>query len=234
MSSNSNSSAPISKPLFLYGTLQSPLLLSLILTGSTNNSKDFENNSKNSNNSSQQLQQQQIETGRAAILRGYKCLRMRRKAQPCLLKTGNNEDVVMGVLLYLQDSNWLNILDDFEGEGEAHDRVDVDVEVQTTTSTTTTTRTTMMTAVGNNVEMEMETEMEGVNNGDDLSIDTDKKTDTDVKTVEKTVDAMCYVWRGETNSVIDEPWRFEVFVEDNLELWLDIFDGMEFVGQKCE
>lgn len=107
---------------------------------------------------------------------------MRRKAQPCLLKTGHEDDVVNGKLLYIKHANWIHILDDFEGE--THHRVSV--VVQTTS-------------------------------------DNGEKHD---------VNAMCYVWKHSNDpGIMKERWNFDVFVKENLETYLDIFEGMEFLGK---
>lgn len=98
------------KPLFLYGTLQSPKLLALIVTGSEENAPIFESLAK-------------------AKLKGYQRRRIWRKSQPCLTKCEDDDtgSTVDGVLFYPSEARWLRILDDFEGEGEAHIRSDVQV-----------------------------------------------------------------------------------------------------------
>jgi hypothetical protein len=45
-----------------------------------------------------------------------------------------------------------------------------------------------------------------------------------------TVDADMYVWGGDDEDLSTEPWKLEDFVEDSLESWIDLFEGMKLVG----
>ncbi|KAM0203018.1 hypothetical protein ACHAPA_011485 [Fusarium lateritium] len=45
-----------------------------------------------------------------------------------------------------------------------------------------------------------------------------------------TVDADMYVWGGDEEALSTEPWELEDFVKDRLEDWIDLFEGMELVG----
>jgi hypothetical protein len=44
------------------------------------------------------------------------------------------------------------------------------------------------------------------------------------------VDADMYVWNRRMQSVSSEPWALEMFVEERLNDWIDLFDGMELIG----
>ncbi|KAM0207277.1 hypothetical protein ACHAQI_007764 [Fusarium lateritium] len=45
-----------------------------------------------------------------------------------------------------------------------------------------------------------------------------------------TVDADMYVWGGDEEALSTELWELEDFVKDRLEDWIDLFEGMELVG----
>lgn len=40
-----------------------------------------------------------------------------------------------------------------------------------------------------------------------------------------------YLWDGDMDLVSSEPWELEIFTKDRLEDWLDLFDGMELIGE---
>nr|CEG04997.1 unnamed protein product [Fusarium clavum]CEG05856.1 unnamed protein product [Fusarium clavum] len=44
------------------------------------------------------------------------------------------------------------------------------------------------------------------------------------------VEADMYLWNGDTEKLSDEPWELEGFINERLEDWLDLFEGMELVG----
>jgi len=46
----------------------------------------------------------------------------------------------------------------------------------------------------------------------------------------QTVEADMYVWDGEMDDVSSEAWDLDVFIRDRLEDWIDLFEGMELVG----
>ncbi|CEI40033.1 hypothetical protein FVEN_g2289 [Fusarium venenatum] len=49
-----------------------------------------------------------------------------------------------------------------------------------------------------------------------------------------TVDADMYVWNGDAEKVSDKPWELQDFINERLEDWLDLFDGIELVGDDDE
>ncbi|CAJ0549708.1 hypothetical protein HG530_014353 [Fusarium avenaceum] len=49
-----------------------------------------------------------------------------------------------------------------------------------------------------------------------------------------TVDADMYVWESDLEALSTEPWKLEDFVKDRLEDWIDLFEGMELVGDDSE
>ncbi|RSL68849.1 hypothetical protein CEP53_002397 [Fusarium sp. AF-6] len=48
------------------------------------------------------------------------------------------------------------------------------------------------------------------------------------------VDADMYVWDGDMNDVSTEPWELDMFVKERLEDWIDLFEGMEMVGEDSD
>ncbi|KAM0563134.1 hypothetical protein ACHAPJ_000848 [Fusarium lateritium] len=49
-----------------------------------------------------------------------------------------------------------------------------------------------------------------------------------------TVDADMYVWNGDKDALTNEPWELEAFVKERLEDWIDLFEGMEMVGEDSD
>ncbi|KAF4442625.1 hypothetical protein FACUT_1937 [Fusarium acutatum] len=45
-----------------------------------------------------------------------------------------------------------------------------------------------------------------------------------------TVEADMYVWAGDQDALTDEPWELDTFVKERSEDWLDLFEGMEMIG----
>lgn len=45
-----------------------------------------------------------------------------------------------------------------------------------------------------------------------------------------TIEADMYVWNGNADAVSSEPWDLAKFTNERLEDWLDLFEGMELVG----
>ncbi|OAQ65870.2 AIG2-like protein [Pochonia chlamydosporia 170] len=44
------------------------------------------------------------------------------------------------------------------------------------------------------------------------------------------VDADIYIWNGADESLTGEPWDLQYFIDERLEDWLDLFEGMELTG----
>lgn len=44
------------------------------------------------------------------------------------------------------------------------------------------------------------------------------------------VDADMYVWGGDMDEVSDVPWSLDAFIKERLEDWIELFAGMELVG----
>ena len=55
-------------------------------------------------------------------------------------------------------------------------------------------------------------------------------TTTDSQGQAKNVEADMYVWGGDMDCVSKDPWHLEDFLRDRLDDWLDLFSGMELVG----
>lgn len=53
--------------------------------------------------------------------------------------------------------------------------------------------------------------------------------DTDGNPCE-TVAADMYLWNGESELVSTEPWELAAFIEQRLNDWIDLFEGMELTG----
>ncbi|XXH00009.1 hypothetical protein Hte_006350 [Hypoxylon texense] len=47
----------------------------------------------------------------------------------------------------------------------------------------------------------------------------------------ETVEADLYLWVGDPNALTVNPWELEAFERERLEDWLDLFEGMELVGE---
>ncbi|RGP74162.1 hypothetical protein FSPOR_1857 [Fusarium sporotrichioides] len=45
-----------------------------------------------------------------------------------------------------------------------------------------------------------------------------------------TVDADIYVWNGDAEAVSDKPWELQNFINEDLQGCLDIYEGIELVG----
>jgi len=46
----------------------------------------------------------------------------------------------------------------------------------------------------------------------------------------ETVDADVYLWNGELDAVSSDQWELETFIRERLEDWIEIFAGIELVG----
>ncbi|KAJ6614571.1 hypothetical protein B0H10DRAFT_2221139 [Mycena sp. CBHHK59/15] len=44
------------------------------------------------------------------------------------------------------------------------------------------------------------------------------------------VDADIYLWNGETDAVATDRWELDTFIWERLDDWIDLFAGMELVG----
>ncbi|KAI1770062.1 AIG2-like protein [Hypoxylon cercidicola] len=55
--------------------------------------------------------------------------------------------------------------------------------------------------------------------------------DSDQEPRKETVEADLYVWAGDPNALTMNPWELEDFERERLEDWLDLFEGMELVGE---
>ena len=66
---------------------------------------------------------------------------------------------------------------------------------------------------------------------DDFEGETYKITHVEVVMEDGTkVEGDMYVWDGDMEKLSDEPWDLDCFVRERLEDWLDLFEGMELVG----
>ncbi len=48
------------------------------------------------------------------------------------------------------------------------------------------------------------------------------------------VDADTYVWNGEREAVSTDPWDLDTFIRECLDDWIDVFAGMELVGDDAD
>ncbi|KAJ7223069.1 hypothetical protein GGX14DRAFT_557638 [Mycena pura] len=53
----------------------------------------------------------------------------------------------------------------------------------------------------------------------------------DVNGHSQVVDADMYVWTGDMDEVSELPWSLDVFVKERLDDWIELFAGMELVGE---
>lgn len=58
--------------------------------------------------------------------------------------------------------------------------------------------------------------------------------DSDKRPQNETVEADVYLWAGDDDLLAEDPWELEVFEKEKLEDWLDLFGGMELVGEDEE
>lgn len=47
----------------------------------------------------------------------------------------------------------------------------------------------------------------------------------------ETIEADMYLWNGDRDLLSSEPWDLDTFISERLEDWLDLFDGMEMIGE---
>jgi hypothetical protein len=45
------------------------------------------------------------------------------------------------------------------------------------------------------------------------------------------VEADMYVWAGERDQLSMEPWVLAIFIKERLQDWLDLFEGIELIGE---
>ncbi len=55
-------------------------------------------------------------------------------------------------------------------------------------------------------------------------------TNDNGKPQEQTIEADMYLWDGDMETLSSEPWNLEDFNAERLEDWLDLFEGMEMIG----
>ncbi|KAJ0163212.1 hypothetical protein CTA2_3338 [Colletotrichum tanaceti] len=54
--------------------------------------------------------------------------------------------------------------------------------------------------------------------------------ESETQTAEGLIEADVYLWNGVRDLVSDKSWDLEWFVRERLEDWIDLFEGMEMVG----
>ncbi|KAF4976748.1 hypothetical protein FZEAL_6627 [Fusarium zealandicum] len=70
---------------------------------------------------------------------------------------------------------------------------------------------------------------------DDFEGETYKVTPALVELqVGSTVEADIYLWDGDIEGLSEEPWELDTFVKERLEDWIDLFEGMELVGEDSD
>ncbi|KAF9478449.1 hypothetical protein BDN70DRAFT_906744 [Pholiota conissans] len=47
-----------------------------------------------------------------------------------------------------------------------------------------------------------------------------------------TVDADIYLWNGDSDMVSKDPWCLQTFIDERLDDWIELFAGMELVGDE--
>lgn len=58
--------------------------------------------------------------------------------------------------------------------------------------------------------------------------------DDTAEAVETGIGADIYIWNGEEHLVSDQAWDLQWFIRERLEDWLDLFGGMEMIGDVDE
>lgn len=48
------------------------------------------------------------------------------------------------------------------------------------------------------------------------------------------VDADLYLWNGERNAVSMDHWDLDTFIQERLDDWIELFSGMELVGDEAD
>ncbi|EWG45020.1 hypothetical protein FVEG_05964 [Fusarium verticillioides 7600] len=67
---------------------------------------------------------------------------------------------------------------------------------------------------------------------DDFEGETYTATSIDVVLEDGSVlEADMYVWAGDQDALTNEPWELDTSVKERLEDWLDLFEGMEMIGE---
>ncbi|KAI0555383.1 AIG2-like protein [Xylaria curta] len=61
-------------------------------------------------------------------------------------------------------------------------------------------------------------------------LDSNGKPQTEGETVEADI----YLWAGDVNALTASPWELKSFEKERLEDWLDLFEGIELVGEDEE
>jgi gamma-glutamylcyclotransferase (GGCT)/AIG2-like uncharacterized protein YtfP len=56
--------------------------------------------------------------------------------------------------------------------------------------------------------------------------------ESDGKTAGEEMEADIYIWDGDMDDISPEPWDLETFIKDRLDDWIDLFEGMELVGDE--
>ncbi|KAH6889481.1 hypothetical protein B0T10DRAFT_488048 [Thelonectria olida] len=54
------------------------------------------------------------------------------------------------------------------------------------------------------------------------------------ETVESFIEADIYLWNGNADQVSNKSWDLEWFIKERLEDWIDLFEGMEMVGDDTD
>lgn len=47
---------------------------------------------------------------------------------------------------------------------------------------------------------------------------------------DETIEADMYLWNGDMDVISSEPWDLDRFIAEHLEDWIDLFEGMEMIG----
>jgi gamma-glutamylcyclotransferase (GGCT)/AIG2-like uncharacterized protein YtfP len=58
--------------------------------------------------------------------------------------------------------------------------------------------------------------------------------ESDGETAGEKTEADIYIWNGEMDDISMEPWDLDAFIKDRLDDWIDLFEGMELVGDEDE
>ncbi len=148
-----------------------------------------------------------------AWVAGYKRVAVHHCDYPAVVQDSGS--VVEGFLLQLQTASQRHKLDDFEGE--VYKPVPVVARL-----------------VSTGLTIRIDHDRDGVVNS--TANDEVKKNKSNephncaTDSIECIVDADMYIWDGDMDQLSTEAWDLETFITTRLEDWIDLFDGMELVG----
>jgi gamma-glutamylcyclotransferase (GGCT)/AIG2-like uncharacterized protein YtfP len=146
-----------------------------------------------------------------ALVYGYKRVAIKHADYPAAVE--DDSACLKGMLLKPATRSQRRKLDDFEGEVYRISSVQVTVLKEESTSNSAS-NTTSVSKSASTIGPTKETKTVPMND-----------------TCSETIEADLYVWDGEAELLTSEPWDLQKFINERLKDWLDIFEGMELIGE---